>query len=290
MSYVPARDSNFIFDKKLLQKALIWLSPAAPRRGFLIAGNAGSGKTSFFKQIAAVKSIEVFEVAGSPSLSYDSLVGTQTLQDGNIQWQDGPLTMAWRRGGIFLINEVTRMSADEQMRLVNQLDRHGSLFIEQTGEQVPMHANFRIAATGNSGMFGDESGAYPGERKASYAFRDRFIVAEYEGLNAEQETNLIVKHSGIAPDLASRMVSFAGHIRSQFCGGGGSLELSVTPRGMMDWAATTQLYSQYFNSTGIPLDHNGGPVLEALRDIVLNGAPKDQRETIESIWLNWMTA
>lgn len=276
---VPQKEHHH-FDTVLLKIMQLWISPRAPRHNLMLIGNAGTGKTSSILQFAARMNIPVWSLGCSGKTRYEHLVGSLQLRDGNTVWQDGPLLSAWRFGGIFLANEITRMDAGEQMRLVDALDKQGRITIGETGEVVARHPAFRFAATGNSGGFGDESGAYAGEKVSSFAFMDRFIVEEVMPLSEEDEIAL-VKHAApaLTDDLVKGMVDLARTVRESFVGNGGALRLTISPRALCDWATMT---AELRSMKGIE------PPRKALELIVLNGKPKEDQQVVIELYQNWM--
>ena len=277
---VPSDDPNYIFEPLLLKRLLMWIGPRTPRKNLLLMGQAGVGKTSVVLELAARVRIPTWGVSCSGKTRFEHLVGAMCLVDGNTKWIDGPLVAAMRAGGIFLANEITRMDPGEQMRLVDVLDQRARLTIGETGETIEPHQNFRFAATGNSGGYGDESGAYAGEKVGSFAFYDRFIKIVVEPLSEEQEKALLAK---IAPNLTEKiregMVALAKHVRAGFVGNGGALRVTLSPRTLVDWAL---LSCEYRLMSGLD------PVKDSLRDVLLNGAPDEDARVVLELFDNWV--
>lgn len=273
-AFTPVADFH-IFDANQLKKVLMWWGPTTPLRNLMLMGGKGVGKTSLVQQFAARMGIEVFPISCSGKTRFADLVGTLIIDtDGSTRFVDGPLTRAFRNGGIFLGNEITRMDSGEQMRFVDVLDKNPRLTISQTGEVLTPHVNFRFAATGNSGGHGDESGAYAGEKVGSSAFMDRFIKLEMEGISLEDEKGLIAKIIGDSK-FAETMVTFARECRKAYVGEGGGCRIDVSPRATILWA---QVACEYKVMSG---KHS---LEEALSDVVLNGSPKDDREAVVKLF------
>lgn len=271
-------DKGYWFEPGLLKKLLRWLYGESARRNVLLTGDAGVGKSSVIVEIAARVNIPVYQLACSGKTRFQHLIGSRELASGETRWVDGPLTRAMREGGILLMDEVTRMDAGEQMCLASVLDARSSLTIPDTGEVVKPHHRFRVAATGNSGGFGDESGAYVGEKSSSYAFLDRFQKIRVSPMPPEVEAELL-KKSGLPDEIISLMIRLAGEIRNNFVGAGGGLSVTISPRSMQVWAMEAMGYQKL----GIK-----DPIWEALMDTVLNGAPEDNIATIRELYQQWV--
>lgn len=272
-------DADYWFDPAQLKKLLRWVYGESARRNMLLIGDAGVGKSSVIVEIAARLNIPVYQLACSGKTRFQHLVGSRELVGGETKWVDGPLTRAMREGGILLMDEVTRLDAGEQMNLAAVLDARSALTIPDTGEVVKPHPRFRVAATGNSGGFGDESGAYVGEKPSSFAFLDRFQKLRVNPMPADVETSLLTKASGLPDEIIALMIRLAGEVRKNFVGSGGGLSVTVSPRSMQVWAMEAVGYQKL----GIK-----DPVWEALMDTVLNGAPEDNIKTIQELYQQWV--
>lgn len=272
-------DTNYWFDPVMLKKLLRWLYGESARRNIMLIGDAGVGKSSVIVEICARLNVPVYQMACSGKTRFQHLVGSRELVNGATKWVDGPLTRAMREGGVLLMDEVTRLDAGEQMNLAAVLDARSTLTVPDTGEVVKPHPRFRVAATGNSGGFGDDSGAYVGEKPSSFAFIDRLQKLKVEVMPEDVETDLLKKVSGLPDEIVSLMIRLAKEIRKNFVGAGGGLSITVSPRSMQVWALETAGYQKL----GIK-----DPVWEALMDTVLNGAPEDNIKTIQELYTKWV--
>lgn len=278
-SAVPVND-NYWFDPTQLKKLLSWVYGKSARKNILLMGDAGVGKSSVIVELAARLGVPVFQMACSGKTRFQHFVGSRELVNGATKWVDGPLTRAMREGGILLLDEVTRLDPGEQMNLAAVLDERSTLTVPDTGEVIKPHALFRVAATGNSGGFGDESGAYVGEKPSSFAFIDRFQKLKINPMPEEEEIKLLKK---ITPDLpeeiTSSMVKLASEVRKNFVGQGGGLSLTISPRSLQAWAREAVTYQKL----GIK-----NPIEEALKDSILNGAPEDAVATVTELYKQWL--
>lgn len=272
-------DPNYWFDPAQLKKLLRWVYGESARRNLMLIGDAGVGKSSVVVEIASRLNIPVFQMACSGKTRFQHLVGSRELVGGETKWVDGPLTRAMREGGILLMDEVTRLDAGEQMNLAAVLDARSALTVPDTGEVIRPHPRFRVAATGNSGGFGDESGAYVGEKPSSFAFLDRFQKMKVSPMPTEVENGLLRKASGLPDEIIALMSRLATEIRKSFVGAGGGLSVTISPRSMQVWAMEAAGYQKL----GIK-----DPVWEALMDTVLNGAPEDNIKTIHELYTQWV--
>jgi cobaltochelatase CobS len=278
-----AINENYIFDPLKVKKALMWIHGRRGYKNIGGIGDAGSGKTSFFQEFAARMGLDYDSISCSGDTRYEQLFGRRELVNGNTIYVETGLAARWRNGGVFCLGEMFRMDTGEAMRMVDLLDEDGRLTNPETGEIIPRHPLFRLCMTGNSGGFGDESGAFIGEKQHSLAIRDRFIMLHFKGMSEEKELEMLTKavpDLAANPDIASRMVKIARLVRSNFVGNGGGLSVDISHRGLERWGHTLAGYTAM---SGID-----SPFLESLQDSILNGAPQTTVDTILELIKEWM--
>jgi cobaltochelatase CobS len=271
----PEANPHFVFQPQRLAKLLRFFAGQAARNNLLLIGPAGAGKTAVIEQVAARLGWPVWAVSCSGKVRASHWFGAFALRDGATVWQDGPLALALRHGGVFLADEITRLDPAEQMALVRVLDG-GEVTIPETGEVIRPHKLFRFVGTGNSGGFGDETGAYVGERVSSFAFLDRFLKMEVGYLSEDDERGLLAR---IVPDLPSEirdaLVRLAKTVReSSQAAGKGELRVNISTRALVAVAREAWAYQ----TMGMQ-----NPLLEALQDVVLVGTPSEDREAVQTI-------
>lgn len=279
--YYSEADPDRYWDPILVSKMMRFMFGGCARNNVLLFGDAGCGKTSFILGMAALLGQPVFSIACSKKtrVAFD-MIGERRLSNGSSTWQDGPLTMAFRYGGVFLANEISRLDENEQMVLAEVLDSKGKLFVPGTGETLVAHPDFRFAATGNSAFAGDETGCYPGERRSSVAFADRFQAYEVRYPLPVYEEKLLAKKAAAVPeDVRKRMVKLANEIRKNFVAQGGALSTVFSTRSLVVWAQETIAYKK--------MTSVGDCYRESLTDTVLSKASRDDQQVITELWTKW---
>lgn len=217
-------------------------------------GPTGSGKTSLIKQLAARLNYPVLEVTGHARLEFADLCGHISLHNGTMRYEYGPLSLAMRYGGLFLINEVDLFSPEVAVGLNGVLEGAPLCLPENGGEVIHPHEMFRIACTGNTNGGGDDTGLYQGTGRMNLAWLDRFMLCEVNYPDAVVEKDLLVKLHPVLPEhIAVKMVDFANEIRKQFIGASDAytdtIEVTLSTRTLLRWADLTLRFQ--------PLAHQG---------------------------------
>ena len=102
-SFTPKINSNYIFHEAS-RDIVVWL--IAPPSPLYICGVSGCGKSSCISQLAARLNYPVFEITGHNRLEFQDLTGHHIVQNGNMKFEYGPLALAMKYGGLFLLNEL----------------------------------------------------------------------------------------------------------------------------------------------------------------------------------------
>jgi hypothetical protein len=130
------------------------------------------------------------------------------------------------------------------------------------------------------GGYGDESGAYAGEKTSSFAFLDRFQKLSIPPMPVEVENDLIRKVvPGLPDEIIASMVNFAREVASNFVGVGGGFSVTISPRSLQVWAREALAYQEM---------RIENPVWESLTDTVLAGAPESDSSVIKELYDKWM--
>lgn len=279
-SRTPALDPEYIFPDSS-QDIIVWLlNPCAP---LYVFGPPGCGKTSCVKQLAARLNYPVFEAVGHGRLEVADLTGHHTIRNGDMEFEYGPLSLAMKYGGLFLLNEIDLISPDVAAGLNGVLDGSPLCIAENGGELIMPHPGFRFAATANTNGGGDESGLYQGSLRQNLAFADRFMFCEFSYPEAMMEEALLAtKFPALPCQIRKTMVAYANEIRKLFVGENGSdnpcdcLEITFSTRSLLRWADLT-LKFQSLARQGI------SPVIHALDRALAFRAGRETRTLLHEL-------
>lgn len=246
--FTPKRVDGYQFRKETLSDVLAWMriSKHLPD-GLYLTGPTGSGKSSIICQVASRLNLPVQRVTGHSRMEMPELVGHHIVLDGDLVWQDGPLTTAMRYGHIFLLDEIDLLDPATAAGLNGVLEGAPLNIPENGGELVHPHEDFRFVATGNTAGGGDQNGLYQGTLQQNLAFMDRMWVLEVGYPTPEQEEAILAALVPSLPaDFRPKMIGVANDVRKLFMGengSGGSIEVTFSTRTLIRWATLLMFFS-----------------------------------------------
>lgn len=178
------------------------------RRGVpvMLTGPTGCGKTRFVEHMGQRLGRPVVTISCHDDLTSADLVGRFLVTGGDVVWRDGPLTAAVRNGALCYLDEVVEARHDSLAVLHSLTDHRRALYLDRADEVVPAPENFMLVCSYNP--------AYRSSLKElKPSFRQRFMTLSMDYLDADREAAVIVSETGIAPEIARRLVTCARTIR-----------------------------------------------------------------------------
>jgi len=116
----------------------------------IIIGPKGTGKTSLVRDFAKNKNVNLESINFSLRTRESHLVGTKTLTDGTVSFDEGLLIKSMKRGDMLYLDEINSAEADVLLRLDEALDDRRQIVLkESTGEVVKAKDNWFVVATIN---------------------------------------------------------------------------------------------------------------------------------------------
>ena len=181
---------------------------AALARGLpmILKGPTGCGKTRFVEHMAWQLKLPLITMACNEDMTASDLVGRYLLDAQGTVWHDGPLTLAVRYGAICYLDEVVEARQDTTVVIHPLTDERRMLPLDKRGEVVHAHPNFRLIVSYNPGYQSVAKDMKPSTRQ-------RFGAIDFDFLPADVETEVVAHESGIAPELAARLVRIAQQSR-----------------------------------------------------------------------------
>jgi len=257
--YTPKPDPIYIFHESSRDVIVWFLEKSDP---LYLFGPAGSGKTSLVKELASRVNYPVFEVTGHSRLEFPELSGHLTVENSQMTYQYGPLSLAMKYGGLFLLNEIDLLDPATAAGLNSILDGSPLCLPENGGEIITPHPMFRFVATANTNGASDATGLYQGTLRQNLAFMDRFWLCEIGYPKPQMEIEILGRLCSDLPlDLRTKMVDYANDVRRLFIGHEGgnkpdsALEITFSTRTLIRWAKLTVRFQPLARQGISPLIH-----------------------------------
>ncbi|KAJ3606919.1 hypothetical protein NHX12_026435, partial [Muraenolepis orangiensis] len=185
----------------------------------LLVGDTGCGKTTICQLFAAL---------------------ARDAEDGRLfEWHDGPLVLAMKQGGVFLLDEISLADDSVLERLNSVLETERSLVLAEKGsgdtsdvELITADKTFRLVATMNPG--GDF-----GKKELSPALRNRFTEVWCPQSSSRADLLRIIQHNlraGLSldgGDLGELMLDFMDWLIRQDFG----RRCVVSVRDVLSWVS-----------------------------------------------------
>ncbi|XP_034060418.1 LOW QUALITY PROTEIN: midasin [Gymnodraco acuticeps] len=234
----------------------------------LLVGDTGCGKTTICQLFAALSAQKFFSVNCHLHMETSDFLGglrpVRHQTDGEdcrlFQWNDGPLVLAMKEGGVFLMDEISLADDSVLERLNSVLETEKSLVLAEKGsgdnddvELIRAAAAFRLVATMNPG--GDF-----GKKELSPALRNRFTEIWCPQSNSRSDLVQIIQHnlrSGLSidgGDIAELMLDFIEWLTQQDFG----RRCILSVRDILSWV--------YFLNVVCERDEDGFMTMGALEE------------------------
>ena len=157
-----------------------------------ITGDSGSGKNEMIAHACAKLNRPLVRVSMTRETKEEHLIGSKTLLDGSIVYEEGPVVWACLNGAVLLVDEISSGDANELMCLQAILEGN-SFFVKSANKLVTPKEGFCIIATDNTKGRGSDSGRYIGTNILNDAFLERFEMTMEQGYPTEKVERKIIE-------------------------------------------------------------------------------------------------
>jgi cobaltochelatase CobS len=238
---IPSHDPKYIVEDGDPRLEAIAFAVRS-RIALCMVGDTGCGKTSLYKEVAAMCNQPVRHISLAQDVDGSTFIGEDVIdvRDGApvSSFRPGILVKSMIEGSWLIVDELDAAPAGSIMAL-QQILNDGYLTIASTGEMIIPHKQFRILASANTVGKGEGSALYASTHVLNEASLDRFIFFRCEYPSAAVETRILTGY-GLDEALAAKMVAVASDIRDLFR----NEEVSTTfsTRKLIQWAKAAKAF------------------------------------------------
>jgi nitric oxide reductase NorQ protein len=194
--YLPVQDEVRLFEIAYESKLPLMLK-----------GPTGCGKTRFLSYMAYKQGLPLITVGCHEDLTASDLVGRYLLDGGSTRWQDGPITLAVKHGGICYLDEIVEARKDTTVLIHPLTDDRRILPIEKRGQIIEAADNFMIVISYNPGY-------QTVLKDLKQSTKQRFISIDFDYPPAQIEEEIIVHESGVDRNNAANLRKIAEKFRA----------------------------------------------------------------------------
>ncbi len=167
------------YGREIWEKAL---AAVLTGKNLLLAGPKATGKNVLAENLAQVFQRPAFNISFHVSTDAAALIGADTFREGEVRFQEGPVTRCAREGGFGILDEIN-MAKNEALAVL-----HGILDFRRAIDipgyrRIPVDPAARFIATMNYG--------YAGTRELNEALASRFVVISMPVISEESLDRLL---------------------------------------------------------------------------------------------------
>ena len=194
-NYIPQDDEELVFRIAFDSKIPL-----------ILKGPTGCGKTRFIEYMAHELGLPLVTISCHEDLTAADLVGRFLFKDNETVWQDGPLTLAVRHGGICYLDEIVEARKDTTVIIHSLTDDRRILYIDKTGEVVRAHESFMMVLSYNPGYQSIV-------KDLKQSTKQRFASVNFSHPPLEVEARIIQSESGLAKNESRKLAEMGSKIR-----------------------------------------------------------------------------
>ena len=206
-------NTTYIPQMNVLRPLLAWWCAGTRKLSLFMYGETGTGKTEMLLWFADRMNWPVSLTSVNEGIRPEKAQGSYVLYGDKTPYRYGSLAKAMKYGWCQIMDECDKGSGDFLSKLHTPAE-YKPWQLDDTGEILIPHENYRFCATGNTLGGGDISGRYHTSQRLDEAFRRRFAFVECDYPSEAIEDSII---SSNYPDISKvtrhKMVKLASQMR-----------------------------------------------------------------------------
>lgn len=210
----------------------IWEQAAAALlcgQNLLLVGQKATGKNVLAENLAAVFGRPIWDISCHVNTDADSLIGTDTFRNGQVQFRPGPVYQCAATGGFGVLDEIN-MAKNEALAVLHALLDFRRVIDMPGYQRLAMHPATRFITTMNQG--------YAGTRDLNEALASRFVVIDMPAITTDGMIKLLCReYPKLRHTYAEQFAGLFQDIQKK-CDGG---ELSTKPLDLRGLVAAVRL-------------------------------------------------
>jgi len=222
----------------------------------LVIGPKGTGKTTLVREFATRKGIKLESINFSLRTRESHLVGSKTLDSGEVGFEQGILVRSMKEGSMLYLDEINAAEADVLLRLDEALDDRRQLVLKEASGQLVEAAKgwFVIATINPLSHVGTKE--LPPQLLSRFPVRIRLdyppeeielqIIKKYVSNSHEKEIQQAVKLANILRQAAAVEELYYSPSLRETIAFGKILDAGMKPRQAAD-IVFSNVYSQWGN-------------------------------------------
>ena len=237
-NFLP-KEITFEDNRKIMEQVAVAVSYKMPT---LLIGETGTGKTSLIRHLAFSTNNAFVRVNHNGGTTIEDIIGRWIINGKNqMEWVDGILIEAMKKGYWFLADEINATTAEINFVYHSLLDDDGRVILVEKGNEVVIsHPNFRFFGAMNP------STEYAGTKELNKALMSRFMVIQVDFPPPKIEQKILVNRTGITNEIADKMVKLAGEVRMMHAKQ--EIRFVLSTRDLLMWALMYKVYNKFLNS------------------------------------------
>lgn len=189
-------------DDDVKQVVVQFITAILAGKHVILEGVKGTGKNTLINLVAYLFGRPLYTYSFNKYSDVDSIVGSNILKDGNVEFKPHQLTEALEDedGAWFIADEINMARGDTLAFLHELLDDRGEIEIPAYGK-IQKNRHFRFIGTMNYG--------YTGTADLNEAFADRFEIIHIDPLTVNEIAELL---QASTPKLNNEFAGYLGKI------------------------------------------------------------------------------